>query len=64
LRCERRPPPGWPGEPCTKKAAFDVVYQLKTEELPRGIRLCFEHLEELRQLQVKGVLKGWNVESV
>jgi hypothetical protein len=56
IRCQRKPPPGWPGEPCGKLAKYDVVFGIPTVELPRGMRVCQEHLAELKIAQNKGAV--------
>jgi hypothetical protein len=64
MRCERKPPEGWPGRLCHEKARYDVLYHIKTQELPRGIRVCTKHLLELKELDERGMLKAFEVQDL
>lgn len=70
VRCERMPPEGWPGGPCLSSAVFDVLYRIRTEAEPRGIRVCYEHLEELKALKMRKMTDGrsmiadWSVKGI
>ena len=58
VKCERTPPVGWPGNPCQSTAMFDVLYRLRAEREPRGIRLCLRHFEELKELKMRRMEDG------
>jgi hypothetical protein len=42
------------------------VYQLRTQQEPRGARLCMVHLTELRELQYRGMMtdRGIDVQEI
>ena len=63
-KCERMPPEGWPGDPCQSAAMFDVLYRLRTEREPRGIRLCLRHFEELKKLKARGMIADWDAKGI
>ena len=63
-KCERTPPEGWPGDPCQSMAVFDVLYRLRTEHDPRGIRLCLTHFEELKELKMRGMIADWDAKGL
>lgn len=50
--------------PCTADARVDVLYRIKTEELPRGIRVCLEHLDELKEMRKRGMIADWDVKAI
>lgn len=64
MKCERLPPEGWPDGPCGNRARYDVLYRLRTEKEPRGIRLCLAHINELQQLQQRGMVADWDVKEI
>ena len=64
VRCERVPPEGWPGGPCESMAVFDVLYRLRVEQEPRGIRLCMAHFEELKELKLRGMIADWDARAI
>ncbi len=63
-QCERLPPEGWPGGPCPNVATFDVLYRLRTEHEPRGIRVCLRHLEEMKELQRRQMFAEWDARTI
>lgn len=51
-------------EPCTTVAVFDVLYRLRTEQEPRGVRVCLTHFEELKELKRRGLLAEWDARAI
>lgn len=59
--CQRKPPPGWPGDPCSKPAHFEVRYLIAIAPQPRRIKVCLEHLQEMHMAQEMGALRDIEV---
>lgn len=62
--CDRRPPDGWPGDKCHKRAMYYVTYKIIIGPEDRHINVCNDHLKEMFSAKAMGIIQEIKAQGV